>query len=397
MKIAYLLNSVSRKAGGLFESCRRQAQTSGGEQEITVLGVEDEFTGMDIKEWLPLRPRVFHPTGPRSFGYAPGYAKYLAAVAPELAHVHGLWIYSSLAGYQWHRRTKLPLIYTAHGMLDPWAVQNSGWKKRLVRLLWEDAAHRSAACFHVHSEAEYRTVRRHGLQNPICIIPNGIDLPRIAEDSELSGASSPFQPLAQDRKVLLYLGRIHAKKGLVNLIHAWAGVMRSRNPEARNQNDWMLAIAGWDQAGHEGELKKMTADLEIQASIAFLGPMFGANKAAAYQNADAFVLPSLSEGLPMTVLEAWSYRKPVLMTPECNLPEGFATGAALRIGTGANEIAAGLRQLLEMSEHDRIATGACGHKLVSERFSWARIGEQMRAVYEWIIGGGSAPGTLRLD
>jgi poly(glycerol-phosphate) alpha-glucosyltransferase len=197
--------------------------------------------------------------------------------------------------------------------------------------------------------------------------------------------------------VLLYLGRIHAKKGLVNLIHAWADVTQSRKSEARNQNDWMLAIAGWDQANHEQELKKLTVDLDIRASVTFLGPLFGADKAAAYQNADAFVLPSLSEGLPMTVLEAWSYRKSVLMTLECNLPEGFATGAALRIGTSANEIAAGLRQLLEMSDHDRIATGAYGHKLVSERFSWPRIGEQMRAVYEWIIGGGSAPGTVRLD
>ena len=72
MKIAYLLNSVSRKAGGLFEICKRLAQTTFREKEIVVLGVEDEFTKTDIVEWAPLKPSVFPPVSARSFGYAPG-------------------------------------------------------------------------------------------------------------------------------------------------------------------------------------------------------------------------------------------------------------------------------------------------------------------------------------
>ncbi len=99
----------------------------------------------------------------------------------------------------------------------------------------------------------------------------------------------------------------------------------------------------------------------------------------------------------MTVLEAWAYAKPVLMTPECNLPEGFVAGAALQIGTTSKEIAAGLKQLIEMSDDDRKAMGASGRALVAEAFSWARIGEQMRSVYEWMLGGGTRPETVRLD
>ncbi len=142
-----------------------------------MLGVRDEFTEKDLAAWAPLKPLVFKPALPGNFGVAKGYAEALRRFDPSLAHVHALWIYPSLAGYRWHRRTKRPLIYTAHGMLDRWAVQNSGWKKRMVRALWEDAAHRSAACFHVFSEAEYRSVRAYGLTNPVCIIPNGIDVP----------------------------------------------------------------------------------------------------------------------------------------------------------------------------------------------------------------------------
>jgi len=125
--------------------------------------------------------------------------------------------------------------------------------------------------------------------------------------------------------------------------------------------------------------------------------MFGHDKSAVYQNATAFVLPSLSEGLPMAVLEAWAYGKPVLMTPECNLLEGFAADAAIKIDTTANGIAKGLLQLIKMTDSDCAAMGERGRTLVAEKFSWPRVGEQMRSVYEWVRGGGSPPETVKVD
>jgi len=407
MKIAYLLNSVSRKAGGLFEICKRLAQTTFREKEIVILGVEDEFTKTDIVEWVPLRPTVFSPVFARSFGYAPGYARYLAEVCPDIAHVHGLWTYPSFAGYRWHRRTKRPLIYTAHGMLAPWALRNSAWKKRLVRALWEDAAHRSATCFQVNSEAEHRILRRHGLRNPICIIPNGIDLPEESQESGVRGQESALASVAEGKKVLLYLGRLHPKKNLVTLLKAWVAVQKAR-VRSQKSDEWLLAIAGWDQGGHEEKLQRLATQLGIawcnitehrtsnRTSLVFLGPQFGTDKDACYRACDAFVLPSLSEGLPMTVLEAWAYAKPVLMTPECNLPEGFAAEAAQRMGTTASEIATGLRQLVEMTEGERKEMGIRGRTLVAAKFSWPRIGQRMLAVYEWVLGGGTPPETVRM-
>jgi len=96
----------------------------------------------------------------------------------------------------------------------------------------------------------------------------------------------------------------------------------------------------------------------------------------------------------MTVLEAWAHAKPVLMTPECNLPEGFEANAALPIGTTPEEIAAGLKVLREMSDNDRSQMGNRGRALVATRFSWPRIGEQMRDVYEWALGGGAVPESV---
>jgi poly(glycerol-phosphate) alpha-glucosyltransferase len=97
----------------------------------------------------------------------------------------------------------------------------------------------------------------------------------------------------------------------------------------------------------------------------------------------------------MAVLEAWAHAKPVLMTAECNLAEGFEANAALRIGTTPNEIAAGLRNIIQMTDADRKTIGARGRDLVANNFSWPRIGEQMRDVYEWVLGGGQTPETVR--
>ena len=97
----------------------------------------------------------------------------------------------------------------------------------------------------------------------------------------------------------------------------------------------------------------------------------------------------------MTVLEAWSYAKPVLMTAECNLPEGFSADAALRIGSSADEVAAGLNRLFEMSDDDRAAMGTRGRTLVGRKFSWPRIGEETHAVYEWVLGA-EMPNSIRV-
>ena len=97
----------------------------------------------------------------------------------------------------------------------------------------------------------------------------------------------------------------------------------------------------------------------------------------------------------MAVLEAWAYRLPVLMTEHCNLPEGFAADAAIRIGTDVESIAEGMRQILQSTIYDLQSIGRNGRSLVEERFTWPQVAVQMKEVYEWILGGGSKPGCVR--
>jgi glycosyltransferase involved in cell wall biosynthesis len=116
--------------------------------------------------------------------------------------------------------------------------------------------------------------------------------------------------------------------------------------------------------------------------VHFLGPLYGAEKRAAFAAASAFILPSVSEGLPMVALEAWSHGVPVVMARAGNLPEGFAAKAALEIGTESEEIRAGL---------DLLAMGHNGFRLSRDRFSQARNSELMRMVYRWLLKRGPRP------
>jgi poly(glycerol-phosphate) alpha-glucosyltransferase len=130
--------------------------------------------------------------------------------------------------------------------------------------------------------------------------------------------------------------------------------------------------------------------------VIFTGPAFGEAKDALLRRASAFILPSFSEGLPMSVLEAWSYRLPVLMTDHCNIPEGFAADAAIRIGTDCESIAEGMRVILQSTIHHLQSIGQNGRLLVEDRFTWPQVAAQMKEVYDWILGGGPKPCSVVL-
>lgn len=386
MKIGFLVGSVSREAGGLFQSVRGLAKAvTCASASARVFGISDEQSAADLQEWRPLAVQTFRPQF-RAWGYSSQLVPALLGADLDILSAHGLWKYCSVASQRWHRRTGRPYIVHPEGMLESWALRNAGWKKRFAALLYENQHLHGAACLRALCQAEAQSIRAYGLRNPICVIPNGVDLPDLSETPTLQDHA-----FAQGRKVLLYLGRLHSKKNVANLIRAWKQIL---NSHPSTKASWVLAIAGWSQGGYEAQLRQLTTDLGLLTSVIFLGPRFGTKKNECYRACAAFIMPSLSEGLPMTVLEAWAYSKPVLMTPECNLPEGFAAGAALQIGTGREEIAAGLKQVIEMSDDDRRAMGNRGRNLVATKFSWPRIGEQMRSVYEWAFGGGATPEVI---
>jgi poly(glycerol-phosphate) alpha-glucosyltransferase len=390
MRIGMLTGSVSRQAGGVFEVLTALAPTLHDRPgiELRVFGLEDADTAADRPAWGEVPLTALRPRGPHAFGYAVGLDAALAGAGLDLLHLHGLWMYSSLAAKRWSARHRAPCLVSPHGMLDPWALRNGHWKKRLAALAYEKAQLRGATCLHALCEAELEAIRAFGLINPVCVIPNGVILPRNA-----AGGPPPWRArLPADARVLLFLGRLHPKKGLPGLLRAWARVVGGRQEPQRG---WHLVIAGWDQNGHRATLEELAGSLGIAGEVHFVGPQFEADKEASLHAADAFVLPSQSEGLPLAVLEAWAHGLPVLMTPACNLPEGFTHRAALAAEPEPDSLVQALRVLCAMPEAERRAMGARGQALVAAHFTWAGVAARMAEVYHWLLGRGPRPASVR--
>lgn len=389
MKSAHVLAWVSRNAGGLLLSVSglAKAQAAIDGMQVEAFGSHDEFADDDLLQWQPLRVRTAPVVGPARFCYTPALARRVEEFGPEIVHSAAVWTWQAAMVNQLHGRQKIPYVLSTRGTVDGWALRHSRWKKAIALRLFQQEHFDQAACIHALNESELASIRRFGLKNPVCVIPNGVEIPE-------ENPQSTFRHRRWDgRKVLLYLGRIHPKKGLVNLIRAWAAIADG-DGRSRMAKDWVLVIAGWDEGGHERVLQRLARQAGVQDSMFFVGPKFGEEKAALYRSCDAFILPSFSEGLPMVVLEAWAYGKPVLMTPECNLPEGFAAGAAIHIEPEATSIETGIRGLLQAQGADLREMGMKGRALVTERFTWPKIARQMIAVYEWVLGGGPAPSCV---
>ena len=249
MRVGFLVSSISREAGGLFQSVRGLAKAvASANPNVQVFGIRDEQSAVDLQEWRPLSVQTFRPRL-HAWGYSNQLAPAMLGADLDVLSVHGLWKYCSVASQRWHRQTGRPYVVHPHGMLESWALRNARWKKRIAALLYENRHLRGAACLRALSEAEAQSIRAYGLRNPICVIPNGVELPDLVKDNAKAH-------LGADRKTLLYLGRLHPKKNVANLIRAWNETF---NSQPGSGDPWVLAIAGWDQGGYESELKRIAA------------------------------------------------------------------------------------------------------------------------------------------
>lgn len=342
-------------------------------------GICAELIGFESSEDVTpgTRTQIVSAHGPATFRIAPTLGRRLNQGAYDVVHTNGLWSWASVAAASWARRTQRALIVSPHGMLDEWALEHSRLRKRVALILFERDHLSRAVCLHALTEAEARSILNAGFKMPIAVIPNGIDVAPAEAIFPLPGCLS-----GDNRQILLFLGRLHPKKGISPLLAAWAKALLLKPNLGKT---WRLVIAGWDDGGHSEAYQRAAGQLGVGESVVFCGPLFGADKAAAYAHARAFILPSFSEGLPMTVLEAWSHSCAVFATKHCNLPEGFRSGAAIQITTDADEMAAVL--VNSLSNLEQLADiGEAGRQLVIRQFTWARISAQWRQVYAWAAG-----------
>jgi glycosyltransferase involved in cell wall biosynthesis len=290
-------------------------------------------------------------------------------------HLHGLWEQSTALSARLARRLGKPYVLSAHGMLEPWALAQKRLKKLLYAQLLERANVAGAGCLHALTLAEAAQYRAFGAHGPIAIIPNGVTIPQHVTANPLLERF----PTLTGRRIVLYLGRLHQKKGLDLLLQAWAEIADSW-PDAH------LVLAGPDADGTRVQLETEITRMGLDQSVLFTGMLGAALKWSALAAAVGFVLPSHSEGLSVSVLEAMGMGVPVIVTEGCNMPEVAEHEAGWVVAASRHSLLTALQALLANNVAANQALGERGEALIRTRYAWPVIARQMADVYAWLEG-----------
>ncbi len=378
MRVIHVVPAITEEASGPSYSVVRLCESLIGTGTDVRLAALDWASMPVSSPYLRTFPLGL---GPRRLGISPRMRRWLEAEAAsglvDLIHNHSLWMMPNVYPGRACRHGRCRLVVSPRGTLSAWALGRSALQKKVFWHVLQASALRTAACFHATAEREYEDIRRLGFRQPVCILPNGMDVPRLEQ-----------MPKA-GRRQLLFFGRIHPVKGVDVLLHAWQAV-EHRFP------DWELRVAGPDNGGYLSRMRALAAELGLER-IEFSGPLFGEEKWGAYREASLFVLPTHSENFGMTVAEALAAGTPAIVTKGAPWGRLEKQGAGWWIDIGVDPLVACLEQTLATSPQRLMEMGRAGHEWMRRDFSWERIGAQFVATYRWLLEGGEAPPWVRLD
>lgn len=310
-----------------------------------------------------------------------------AAFPDTIFHDNGLWLPNNHAVAAAARELRRPLVISPRGMLSTWAIQFKGWKKNLAWWLYQRRDLQSATVLHATSEAEAGEFRALGLRQPIGVIPNGVELPPVQKPEVRNQKSQAC--------TLLFLGRIHPVKGLMDLVQAWAvlrgGEGGKPKEESEREGQWRVVIAGNDEAGHLNRVKEECRRQKVEQDFEFVGPVEGAAKWKLYRSADLFVLPSHSENFGIVVAEALACGVPVITTRGTPWGDLVAHRCGWWTEIGPEPLTAALSEAMTLTAEARREMGERGRRLVESKYSWDAAAEKMLATYRWMLGRGERP------
>jgi glycosyltransferase involved in cell wall biosynthesis len=303
-------------------------------------------------------------------------ASFLNNKEATIFHGHGIW--------QWlvhnlsvnARIRKIPYVISPRGMLEPWALNAGKWKKKLAMALYQRSDLAKATCIHATAQMEADNIRKLGFTNPIAIIPNGIVLSEYPIREDFKNKSD---------KTLLFLSRIHPKKGIEILIEAWSLI------DKRKRDGWKVEIAGNGEDRYLQSLLKLIQDRGLESVMSIIGPQFGESKLEAYHRADLFVLPTYSENFGIVVAEALACGVPVITTKGAPWEELNTHKAGWWIDIGVHPLAEALEKAMSLQDHERSVMGLNGRKLIEEKYSIEAVATKMIFLYQWILGQGEKP------
>jgi glycosyltransferase involved in cell wall biosynthesis len=295
----------------------------------------------------------------------------------DVLHLHGVWDALLLVSARAAHATPLtkPYVVAPHGMLDPWSLAQSRWKKRFALAIgWRSMLDRAASIHWLNADEQKLAATLH-LMTPGVVIPNGVNLDEFDPPPDPSLFRRRL-PALGGQPYILFLSRLHYKKGLDYLSDAFRIVAQSA--------DAHLVVAGPDD-GARADFERQISAAGLANRVHLPGPIYGLEKLSALAGAACFVLPSRQEGFSVAILEALACGTAAVVSTECHFPEVAEVGAGAVVPLNADALAEALARVLGDAAA-RARMGAAGRALVAERFTWSRVAERSVETYTRLIG-----------
>lgn len=287
---------------------------------------------------------------------------------PDVVHENCCWMPGSALTQSWAQGLGYKVVLTPHGMLEPWILKRNYWTKKIpALLLYQKAAIKRANILHATAESEKENLLKLGYNTHITVIANGIDVENIEMKTSW-----------KRNREILFLSRVHVKKGLDFLIEAVAQLKRM-------MKDYTVRIAGEGDMAYIDELRDLALRLGVNNIISFEGGVYGNRKWELFRQADLFILPTHSENFGIVVAEALASGTLVITTkgtPWCEL-ESRRCGWWTEVGTEATVQA--LRDFLSLTENELETMGRNGRQLVEEKYSACKVAQEFVEMYKTML------------
>lgn len=382
MKIVHVITSIDPDSGGPQAVVMRlaAAQASLG-HDVRVVTQTDDPTlarvarlGATIPGFQKVVWHILPPPGTIEAILCLKARPFLTRIFTntEQVHLHGVWEPILACAAAIATRNGIPYCVCPAGMLDTWSLAQKPWKKRFALAVAFRRMLDGAAFLHALNRDEVKLMRPLHLKAPAEIIPNGV----FVEEFETLPSAFDFPTmtgLPSGRRFVLFLSRLHYKKGLDLLASAFQLV-------ARQCPDVDLVVAGPD-GGAEDDFRNLVRHFGLESRVFMVGPIYGETKLQAFAAAACFCLPSRQEGFSIAITEALACGTPVVITDACHFPEVAAAGAGAVVSLDPMEIATAL---IDVLSHPLAATtmGYKGRRLVFDNYTWPRIAQWTIALYE---------------
>lgn len=294
----------------------------------------------------------------------------------DIIHMQNLWLpsYHQVAAIA--RKHRIKYVMTPRGTLEPWSLQQKALKKKAAMWLYQRKDLNEAAGILTTAEMEANHCRDLRLTAPIAIIPNGIDV------SEYQCRTT--EDMRNIRKQIVFLSRIHQKKGVEILINVWERL-------AEEHKDWNVVIAGNGEEAYIQQLKSMITSKRLQDCMKIIPPVFGKDKHKLYCESSLFVLPTYSENFGMVVAEALACGVPVVTTNGTPWQELNDEKIGWCVDLSEENIENAIRDALSLPAEKLFAMGQKGSKHINNNYLYTSVAKKNLELYKWILEGGDMP------